>query len=156
MAVNIFKKPGRQTVLVAEAVLTYANTLSPADLNAVDTPCIDMPEGAMVVGGRVFVVTAFNSATSDTLDVGDNDDPNRYTNGGAVDISTADVFPLTLDTVSVSNHVYTAGETINFTWTAVGADATAGEVRIQIHYIIADRANETQSLKVTNYGAARQ
>lgn len=154
MAVNIFKKAGRQTVLVAETVLKYDELLSPTDLNAVDTPFMDMPQGAIVLGCQVIVETVFDTAgADDVLDVGDNDDPDRYHDG--VDLTAAIRYLADMND-AVDVHTYDAGETMNFTWVASGADAAQGQVRIVVEYIIVDRANETQSLRVTNYGAARR
>ena len=155
MAVNLFKRAGRQTVLCAEVLIGFADLLSPTDLNGVATPVIDMPEGAIVTDLQIIVETVFNSGTSDVIDIGDNDVADRYLDGS--DIQTAAVrFHEDIDAAAETVKQYVAGDTINMTWVAVGADPTTGSVRLLVNYIIADRANETQSLKVTNFGAARQ
>lgn len=129
----ITKDTGRQDVLVAHVTVTYDDLTSGSIAEA-----IDVPPDAIYLRGHVDVKTAFNSGTSDVLDVGDGDDADRYT-ASQIDISATG--RTDLDVVSKQ---YAEKDTVDVTWTAVGAAATAGELDIVYEYIIETRAVETQ------------
>jgi hypothetical protein len=105
---------------------------------------LDLPQGATIVGGYVIIDTAFDSVTSDSIDVGfttpnDTDDPNAYT------ASPADGQALGATALTVTGREALAEEQITITNTAVGTEGTAGQARVVIEYVEAGRHDE-------NYG----
>ncbi len=63
---TITKKPGRQEVIAATADFTFADVTSGTYAGAVDVPA-----GAIVVGGHLAITTIFNSGTDDKFSIGD-------------------------------------------------------------------------------------
>ena len=122
--------PGRQYPLVDEVTITAAHM----NESAVAVPAVNLPVGAVVIGGSVIVDTAFDAATA-VLDVGDAASANRYKND--VNIAATGV------TALVPTGYVSAGKPILVT--PVFADAvTVGSLRLQVQYIIGGRANEAQ------------
>lgn len=87
-----------------------------------------IPAGATDITGSVSPITAFNSVTSDVLDVGTVGSGNAYKNDGNIAATTA--FALTgLPVVS------TQGFWMYLTWVGVGTAPTAGKFRLFVSYI---------------------
>ncbi|MGH9961081.1 MAG: hypothetical protein ACREBC_28835, partial [Pyrinomonadaceae bacterium] len=76
----ITKDVGRQETITAMVDINFGD-VSPS---ASDQDAVQVPANAIVVAGDVTVITAFNSATSDVLSVGDSVTFNRYLNGGNI------------------------------------------------------------------------
>lgn len=97
----------------------------------------DLQGGEMIVGGSVTVATAWDSGTTATLKLGDDDDDDRYTSA-AVDLTTAGRTALTLtgDVMSVATELKALFE-------ETGAAATAGEAVIEFTVLREGRQNET-------------
>lgn len=94
-----------------------------------------LPGGAMVVGGGVQIVTAFNSSGTDLLDVGfigSTTDADAY----ATDLTLAAVGFLPLDELAATTNIQ---QSDNFTVTCTPAqsvaDATAGIADVVVWYI---------------------
>lgn len=100
---------------------------------------IYIPAGAIVTGGFIKVETAFDSATTDTLDVGDTLLGTRYLDGSSDNGSTAARVAL-----SPTGYQYTAGKWITVTNTAAGTEGTAGVVLVVVEYIVEGRVGEIQ------------
>lgn len=100
-------------------------------------PAVDLPQGAVVVGGELIIDTAFDSATSDTISVGDGGSAGRY--GNAVDVQSAGRTALTL-----TGYKYTAVDTIDLTYAQSGAAASNGAGRLIVQYVVDGRGNENQ------------
>lgn len=94
-----------------------------------------VPAGAYVVGGHINVVTAWDSATSAVLDVGDGVDADEYTTT-PVDLKTAGITAL-----DVTGYVYALGDTIDGVVTEVGAP-TVGKAVVSLEYLVPDRGHE--------------
>ncbi len=126
----IQKSSGRQEPQAA--VLTIKHS----DVTAYGTaePAIDVPGGAIVIGGDITVVDPWNSATAATLKLGDKADDDRYT-AAAVDLKTAGRTALTL-----TGHKHVGIESLLALLAQTGAAATKGELRITVQYITAGRA----------------
>ncbi|MEG0939716.1 MAG: hypothetical protein RSE32_13570 [Comamonas sp.] len=121
-----------------EAIVAYVD-ISAGDLvNGVASKAIELPAGAVVISGGVVVKTAFNTATSATLKVGDKADDDRYT-AAAVDLKTAAVTAL-----SLTGYTNKVGESLQVTLTEVGAAATLGKVRVHVSYYVEGRAAFSQ------------
>ena len=128
----ITKNAGRQEVIAAKVTLTYATLSSDA---AVAEGVIQVPEGAIVVGGFINVKTAFDSTTSDALDIGDGGDDDRYT-ATPIDLQSTGVTAL-----DITGYQYTAEDNIDVEWTTGSTGtATAGEAEIVVQYIVNGRA----------------
>lgn len=162
-----FRRPSnRQFSLIAEAFIDFQDLLkgAPVKTAATDTPGVvdigdansagiadgtgsslsgiafnlfELPAGAIVIGGDIKVLTAFNSATSDTLSIGDSGSATRY--ASAVSIASAARTALTVPARQVSST-----EKVTATWTGSGAAPSAGQVHVSLQYIIPGRAVENQ------------
>ena len=129
----ITKNSGRQEVISAYVDVSYADLVSGTAADA-----IDLPVGAVVVGGAVVVTTAFNSATSDALVVGDSASANRYKSSFSIAATglTA-LVPTGYVALSTTNKV-------RVTWTGVSTAPTAGAFRLRVDYIVEKRAAFSQ------------
>lgn len=122
----------RQYPLSAMARFTFADLVS-----GTAAPVVELPPGAVVTGGMLVIETPFDSATSDTLVVGDADTADRY--ASAVDGQAAAATALTL-----TGLVTTTTTDIALTWTGVGAAPTQGAGYLVVTYIREDRSQENQ------------
>ena len=109
----ISKNSARQYPLMASVDVTY-DMLTSGSAEA----AVDIPAGATVVGGYLVVDTAWDSATSDVLDIGDGDDVDRYT-ASQIDLTAAGATAL-----DVTAYEYTVQDTIDLTWTGAGCCPT--------------------------------
>ncbi len=126
----IKKNSGRQDLLVAFVDVSFA------DLAAGANAAIDVPHGAVVVGGDVVVKTPFNSATSAAAKVGDKGDDDRY---ATVDLKVAGRTALT-----ITGHKHNVAEHVLVGFAQAGAGATAGAFRLTLHYYVEGRAAFSQ------------
>ena len=111
-----------------------------ADLVADEgVPAHLLPPGGTITGGAVVVETAWDSGTSATLKVGDEDDDDRYTST-AVDITAAGRTALTL-----TGHKYDVPTELELLLTEVGTAATEGEGYIELTLVMEGRTNEAVS-----------
>lgn len=166
---NPFRRPSnRQFPLIAEAFIDFQDLLKGApvvtsatakagiseagdansdgigagtgsSLSGIPFNLFELPAGAIVLDGDVKVLTAFNSATTDTLSIGDSGSATRY--ASAVNIKTAARTALTVPARQVSGT-----EKVVATWTGAGAAPTAGLVHVSLQYIIPGRAVENQGV----------
>lgn len=96
--------------------------------------CIKLPVGACVVGGGLFVETAFATVSTYAVIVGDATSTNRY-------LSTADRKAAGY-TALVPTEYVGIGEDIRLTITPTGSDATAGKATLRVLYTLRNRINE--------------
>lgn len=123
----------RQQSRWASVSFTYADIASGTAATAVK-----LPVGAVVVGGQLTVTTAFNSGTSDVIVVGDATTSNRYlTSTSIASAARTALVPTGYAALSTTREV-------QVTWTAVGAAATAGAVRLEVEYINPSRGDAQQ------------
>lgn len=109
-------------------------TVALADLTSATAVVIGtVPEGAIVADAYAVVTTAFDSGTSDLLDMGNPDDPNGFMTA----VSIASVGKKSADELATSNDIgpYTAATDISATWTADGTAASAGEMTLVVEYL---------------------
>lgn len=91
-----------------------------------------LPAGAIVVGAGVIVTTAWDSGTSDVLDIGTSGDGDGF----ATDLSLQTIGNIVWDELATSNDLYSTSEvTITAAVASVGTAATAGAGEIYIQYI---------------------
>lgn len=124
----VTKDSGRQEVIAARVVVTFGTG---NDIAVQGTyPAIDVPEGAIIVGGHINI----SDATTATVDVhlGDGGVTNRYADnidGGATGLTA----------LTLTGYKYTAADTIDILVdTADPADA--GQAEIVVMYIVDGRA----------------
>ncbi|MGJ3704645.1 hypothetical protein [Variovorax sp. AFSI2.2] len=130
---SLQRKSDRQPRLVAILDIGFAD---PAAYGTAEN-AISLPGNAIVVGGALTVLTAWNSATTATLSLGDATLATRYAN--AVDLKTAARTALTL-----TGYKHTVGEWLKALIAQTGAAATAGAARLEVEYIVAGRGLTNQ------------
>ena len=132
----ITKQSGRQQPIEAWVDFTYADI--PTTATAYDA--LDLPVNAIVVGGDLVVTTAWNTATTATLSIGDVTTATRY--GTTIDLKTAARTALTL-----TGFTHTSVENLIKATTAfVGTAATAGAARLRVAYIVKGRTEFAHGL----------
>lgn len=123
----ITKNVGRQEVISAYVTIGFADVT-----DAVAAEAIDLPEGAIVVGGNLIARVAFDSATSDTMAV----TVDSETLLAATSIAATGSTPFTAGTVAA----LTAANTVDVTWDGTGTAPSAGSVVLEVQYIVEGRA----------------
>lgn len=131
---SIKKNAGRQELIVASMLITFGDPTAYGTAEG----AIDLPGGAVVVGGDVTVITPWNSATTATLKLGDAGDDDRYT-AAAIDLKTAGRTALT-----ITGFKTPAAQAINALFAQTGAAATAGQARVTVEYFVEGRSAFTQ------------
>jgi len=132
--VAIKKNSSRQELIVAHLDIGYADPTAYGTAEA----AFDLPANAILFGGDVVVKTAWNSATTATLKLGDAADDDRYTSS-AIDLKTAGRTALTL-----TGYKHTVSEALKALFAQTGTGATAGAARITISYFVEGRAAFSQ------------
>jgi hypothetical protein len=97
---------------------------------------INLPANAIVIGGDLTVTTAWNSATSASLTLGDAGSANRY--GNTIDLKT-----LARTALTVTGYKHTVQEWLKANLAQVGA-ATAGAARLRVTYVVQGRGQANQ------------
>lgn len=124
----VTKDPNRQEVIAARVVVTFGTG---NDIAVQGTyPAIDVPEGAIVIGGHINI----SDATTATVDIhlGDGGVTNRYADN--VDGAATGLTALTL-----TGYKYTAADTIDIL-VDTADPAAAGQAEIVVMYIKDGRA----------------
>lgn len=132
-----------QWPLLSEFTFNFDDTI--VDINGVEkdfgkteahdvvASIINLPEGAVVVGGEIVVETAGVGPTVYTASLGDSSSANRYAN--AVDLKTAARTALTLTG-------YRTSENLRLTINSTVAAASAGKATVRVLYVLPGRSNE--------------
>ena len=132
-----------QWPLLSEFTFNFDDTI--VDINGVEkdfgkteahdvvAQIINLPEGAVVIGGEIVVETAGVGPTVYTASLGDSASANRYAN--AVDLKTASRTALTLTG-------YRTSENLRLTINSTVAAASAGKATVRVLYVLPGRANE--------------
>lgn len=90
---------------------------------------IDIPPNSVILSGHLFTTQAWNSTTSDVLDVGDSGSATRYLSDGDIRAASA------LVALVPTGFVHTGGS-LTVTHTAgTAATATTGSSRLTVTYI---------------------
>lgn len=126
----ITKNSGRQELIVATVDFTFADI--PTTATAYEA--MNLPVGAVVVGGDLVVTTAWNTATTATLSIGDVTLATRY--GTTIDLKTAARTALTVTGFTTTS----TQPVVNGTTAFVGTAATAGAARLTVTYFVKGRA----------------
>ncbi len=131
---TIAKDAGVQAPSVKRVAFTFADFVSGTALAV-----IDLPSDAEVIGGNLVIDTAFNSATSDTITVGDKESDSRYKSGinGQTAAST-DLVP----TGVITNNANRRQVVVK--WTGVSTAPSAGAGHLNVVYLQTSRADFIQ------------
>lgn len=129
----IEKNYNRQGLAVAHIAISLA-AFSDGAVQA----AIELPAGAVVVGGSALVTTAFNATTTATLKVGDADDDDRYS-GTPLNVAT-----LGSKALAPTGYVMPVKGDLTVTYASTGTDATEGELLLVVEYIEANKSEWTQ------------
>lgn len=123
---------GVQDVISQVVEITYDELVSGVSKNL-----IKLPAGSTLLGGTYWVLTAFNSGTSDTATVAYNGLTLVTDATPMAAVRTDFTMPTTTnpDNVSVSTPTW-----VTITWTGAGTAATAGKLRVLVQYIIKGRS----------------
>jgi hypothetical protein len=128
-------KSGRQEIIAAMLGFTFADITA----SGVAENAIEVPEGAIVVGGDIVVLTAWNTTGTATLSLGDAGSATRYAN--AVNLKAAARTALTL-----TGYKHSVTEWLKALVTTADLNANAGEARITLHYVRDGRVAFSQGL----------
>jgi len=129
----ITKDFNRQDLKVATVEISLADVTSAADQAA-----ISLPPNSVIDSGHTITTEAWNSTSTDVLDVGDVTTQNRYLNDGNIRSLGALV-------ALVPTGFITTGTQPDVTvrWTSGGGTPTTGKVRLTIQYYVIGRAEDT-------------
>jgi hypothetical protein len=126
----ITKNSGRQELVTAFVNINLADVVT-----GVDQVAIDLPVGAVVTGGALTTTEAWNSTTSDVMDVGDATTQNRYLNDGNIRALAARV------ALVPTGFIHTAtNNKLTVRWVSGGGTPTTGKVRLEVSYYVIGRA----------------
>jgi hypothetical protein len=129
---SITKNVGRQEVIAAKVDFTFGTG---KNVSAVAVyPAIDVPEGAIVIGGYVNI----SDATTSTVDVniGDGGLSTRYA-------SAVDGAALGLTALTPTGYIYTTADTIDVAITVATA-TDAGTAELVVLYVVDGRTEFSQ------------
>lgn len=130
----IAKNSARQELIAAFVDINLADIA-----NNVAAPALDLPVGAVVVSGALVTTEAWNSTTSDVMDVGDATLATRYVTDANIRALGARVaLAPTGFTHDATNNV------LRVVWTSGGGAPTTGKVRLEVQYFVKGRAAFTQ------------
>lgn len=130
----------RSYVLCVNASFSYDDFTS-----GVGLPFCTLPVGARVLGGFCAITTAWNSGTSDSLEIGDATDPNEYLS--ALDAQSAVTTEFSLSNMfdaagAITPAIVAASDEILIEITSAGTAATAGAGNAAMFYIDITKADE--------------
>ena len=117
--------------------LFFTKTLTLAEL-ASECVIAKLPPRAVITEIKVYVDTAFNAATTNTLSIGDAGSATRFLNAQSISA----VGPVAVTTEI--GRKYTVADYLRATYAQSGAAASAGIVRIFGEYIIEGKSSEVQ------------
>lgn len=130
----ITKNSARQELIAAFVDINLADVV-----NNVAQTALDLPINAIIVDGSFVTTEAWNSTTSDVMDIGDATNAVRYLTDGNIRALGARV-PL-VPTGLVHDATNNA---LRVTWTSGGGVPTTGKVRLEVRYYVKGRAAFTQ------------
>lgn len=126
----ITKNSNRQELIVAFVDINLADIV-----NNVAQAALDLPPNAVIVDGALVTTEAWNSTTSDVMDVGDASSGTRYLTDGNIRALGARV-PL----VPTGFLTTPTQPSLTVTWTSGGGVPTTGKVRLEVQYFVKGRS----------------
>jgi hypothetical protein len=130
----IKKNPGRQELIAAFVDINLADMA-----NGIDQQALNLPVNAVVVSGALVTTEAWNSTTTDVMDVGDATVQNRYLNDGNIRALGARVALVPTGFVHTSTQ-----PALTVRWQSGGGVPTTGKVRLEVQYFVRGRAAFSQ------------
>ena len=130
----ITKDASTQCVQSKSVLINLADVTS-----GVDVAAMDLPPNAVILSGYFVTTEAWNSTTSDVIDLGDAGSQNRYLNDGNIRAFGA-VVPL------VPTGAAHTGGALTVRWVSGGGTPTTGKVRLFVSYVVLGRADGTYEL----------
>lgn len=130
----ITKNAGRQELVTAYVDINLAYVTTGVDVSA-----LDLPVNAVIVSGSLTTTEAWNSTTSDVMDVGDATTQNRYLNDGNIRALGAHVALVPTGFVHTSTQ-----PALTVRWVSGGGTPTTGKVRLAVTYYVIGRAAFSQ------------
>lgn len=117
-----------------KVVLSQTATFTFADTGSFATSII-LPAGAQIVQFHVDVDTAWDSVTSDALEIGTSGDADAY--GDVADLQTAGRTTASVDATQAAaiDDIGTSDVTVYLTITSVGGSLSQGSARITALYV---------------------
>ena len=131
----------RSYVLFVSASFSYDDFTS-----GIGLPFCTLPIGARVLGGYCDITTAWNSLTSDSLEIGDASDPNEYlsaldaTSVAITEFSLANMFDISAGAITPA--IVAASDEILIEITSVGTAATTGAGTAGMYYVDPTKSDE--------------
>ena len=125
----ITKNSDRQELIVAYVDINLADLTTNVAADA-----IRLPANAVVVSGSLVTTEAWNSTSTDVMDVGDVTSATRYLTDGNIRALAA-LVPL----VPTGFITTPTEKNLTVTWTSGGGSPTTGKVRLQVQYFIKGR-----------------
>ena len=131
----ITKDANVQEVCSKSVTINYTDTVQNTAVAA-----IDIPPNSVILSGHLFTSTAWNSTTSDVIDVGDAGSATRYLSDGNIRAANA------LVALVPTGYVHT-GSALTVTHTAGAAGtATTGSTRLTVTYITLGKSDGVYEL----------
>lgn len=131
----ITKDANVQEVCSKSVTINYTDTVQNTAVAA-----IDIPPNSVILSGHLFTSTAWNSTTSDVIDVGDAGSATRYLSDGNIRAANA------LVALVPTGYVHTGGAlTVTHTGGAAGT-ATTGSTRLTVTYITLGKSDGVYEL----------
>lgn len=114
-------------------VLTQTATFTFADTGTTATSII-LPANSQIIDMHVDMFTAFDSATSDAMEIGDGSDPDIY--GDIINLQQTGRLITSVDGTQIAaiDAIGTSDVTINITINSVGGGLSAGSGRLTVLY----------------------
>lgn len=132
---TITKNSGRQEAIVAYVDINLADVTT-----GVDVAALDLPPNAVVLSGSLCTTEAWNSTSTDVMDVGDDVSENRYLNDGNIRALAALVALVPTGYITLPT-----SRTLTVRWVSGGGTPTTGKVRLTVEYIVLGRAAFSQN-----------
>lgn len=125
---SITKNSGRQELIVAYVDINMSDLAS-----TVDAVAMNLPVNAVIVGGDIVATTAFDSTSTDVIDVGDSASENRYLNDGSVHTAIRTALVPTGFLTTAANRAITVR------WVSGGGSPSVGAFRLTVEYFVLER-----------------
>jgi hypothetical protein len=106
--------------------------------DGVAVPVIKLPAGARVISGHIVTDIALDSTSTDTMDLGDSADADRYTT------SPVSIHAVGSSALTITGYKYTEATFLNMTWVSGGGTPTVGSGVVIVGYVVDGRGNEVE------------
>lgn len=135
----ITKKSGRQDPLVAHVEFAFGDVVDDTYM-----PAVDVPAGAIVVGGGLAITELFNSATDDKFSIGDQEGSDAAAKETYAALSADVAAAGTWIPIVPTGKKYAKAGTVGVVWNGTGAVPTAGKGLLTVQYVIDKRAHSSE------------